>query len=109
MPQPTEALAGSVEFRGIDYPTYRLAILVAVFGIAGLVWLVLKRTNVGLVVRLRRAGYEAVGRLAASVAIGPIADRRDHHRPRVLTAQQLRRVVLFGMVIICSGLGQRCR
>lgn len=64
MLQPTEAPAGSVEFRSIDYPTYRFAILVAVFGIAGLVWLVLKRTNVGLVVRLRRAGYEAVGTIS---------------------------------------------
>lgn len=73
--KPTEALAGSVEFRGFDYPTYRLAILVAEFDIAGPVWLVLKRTDVGLVVRLRRAGYEAVATIAATAG-GPAVDRR---------------------------------
>ena len=34
---PPAALAGSVQFFGIQYPTYRLAVLVAAFAIAGVV------------------------------------------------------------------------
>ena len=48
---PPDALAGSIEFLGIQYPLYRLAVLFAAFGIAGVVWLVLARTNIGLIVR----------------------------------------------------------
>lgn len=48
---PPEMLAGSVAFLGIQYPAYRLAVLLVALIVAGLIWLVLRRTNVGLVIR----------------------------------------------------------
>jgi len=48
---PPSALAGSIDLLGIQYPTYRVTVLVAAFGIAGATWFVLSRTNIGLIVR----------------------------------------------------------
>jgi len=64
---PPSALAGSVEFFGVQYPTYRLAVLVAAFGIAGFVWLVLKRTNIGLIVRSGAFDRDMVDALGINV------------------------------------------
>jgi branched-chain amino acid transport system permease protein len=64
---PPAALAGSVEFLGIQYPTYRLAVLVAAFGIAGVVWLVLRRTNIGLIVRSGTYDRDMVDALGINV------------------------------------------
>ncbi len=48
---PPAALDGSVEMFGIQYPVYRLAVLGLALGIAGAIWLVLRYTNIGLVIR----------------------------------------------------------
>jgi branched-subunit amino acid ABC-type transport system permease component len=95
---PPEALAGSVVFIGIQYPIYRLAVLVVAAAIAGLVWVVLRRTNIGLVIRSGThdrkmvealginirvvfAGVFVVGTMLAALAgvlIGPLRSVHPH-------------------------------
>jgi branched-subunit amino acid ABC-type transport system permease component len=48
---PPAALAGSIDFFGLQYPAYRVAVLVAAFCVAGAVWFVLSRTDIGLIIR----------------------------------------------------------
>ena len=50
LPAPA-ALSGSAEFLGIEYPIYRLVVLGVAVGVAGVVWFVLRRTNIGLIIR----------------------------------------------------------
>lgn len=64
---PPAALAGSVQFLGIQYPTYRLAVLVAAFVVAGVVWLVLRRTSIGLIVRSGTYDRDMVDALGINV------------------------------------------
>ena len=45
------ALAGSIDFFGLQYRAYRVAVLVAAFCVAGIVWFVLSRTDIGLIIR----------------------------------------------------------
>lgn len=62
-----EALAGSVTFLGIQYPTYRLVVLLIALCLAGTIWFVLRRTNIGLIIRSGVQDREMVDALGVNV------------------------------------------
>ena len=62
-----EVLAGSVTFLGIQYPTYRLVVLVVALCLAGTIWFVLRRSNIGLIIRSGVQDREMVGALGVNV------------------------------------------
>lgn len=62
-----EALAGSVTFLGIRYPTYRLVVLLIALCLAGTIWFVLRRTNIGLIIRSGVQDREMVDALGVNV------------------------------------------
>ena len=64
---PPAALSGSVEFLGIQYPSYRLAVLLVAAGVAGAVWVVLRRTNIGLIIRSGTYDHEMVEALGINI------------------------------------------
>lgn len=66
---PPEALSGSIAFLGIQYPVYRLAILLVAVIVAGLIWLVLRRTNIGLVVRSGTHDSKMVEALGVNIRV----------------------------------------
>jgi branched-chain amino acid transport system permease protein len=49
-PRP-EGFKGMVGFLGVTYPTYRLFVLAAGFGISAFLWFILKKTRFGLIIR----------------------------------------------------------
>lgn len=61
------ALSGSMEFLGIRYPTYRLVVLFVAVAVAGVVWIVLRRTNIGLIIRSGTHDREMVEALGINV------------------------------------------
>ena len=66
LPAPA-VLSGSAEFLGIQYPTYRLVVLGVAVGVAALVWFVLRRTNIGLIIRSGTHDREMVEALGINV------------------------------------------
>ena len=66
LPAPA-ALSGSAEFLGIEYPIYRLVVLGVAVGVAAVVWFVLRRTNIGLIIRSGTHDREMVEALGINV------------------------------------------
>ncbi len=114
---PPDALSGSVAFLGIQYPIYRLAVLMVAAAIAGLVWFVLRQTRIGLVIRsgthdrvmvealginidVYFAGVFVTGTMLAALAgvlIGPIRSVHPHMGADV--------IVYAFIAVIVGGLG----
>jgi branched-chain amino acid transport system permease protein len=65
--QAPAGLAGSLDLFGVRYPTYRIAVMAIAVVIAGAVSLVLKRTNVGLIVRAGAYDRDMVDALGIDV------------------------------------------
>ncbi len=61
------ALEGSVAFLGIQYPTYRLVVLLIALCLAGAIWFVLRRTNIGLIIRSGTQDRDMVDALGINV------------------------------------------
>lgn len=61
------ALSGSMGFLGIQYPTYRLVVLFVTIVVVGVVWLVLRRTNIGLIIRSGTHDREMVEALGINI------------------------------------------
>ena len=66
---PPSFLSGSVEFLGINYPSYRLVILLVAGVVAGSVWFVMRRTNIGLIIRSGTHDREMVEALGINIRI----------------------------------------
>ena len=64
---PPAFLAGSVSLAGQEYPSYRLAVIVAGLALAVLVWLLVERSRAGALVR-------------ATVADAPMVQAWGRHR-----------------------------
>ena len=64
---PPAELSGSIDIFGIHYPSYRLAVLFIAFGIAGVVWIALRQTNIGLIVRAGSYDRDMVDALGVNV------------------------------------------
>lgn len=64
---PPKELSGSTDIFGIHYPSYRLAVLFIAFGIAGAVWIALRQTNIGLIVRAGTYDRDMVDALGVNV------------------------------------------
>jgi branched-chain amino acid transport system permease protein len=84
VPPPT-FLAGSVSIAGRDYPSYRLAVIVAGLALAVLVYLLVERSRVGALVR-------------ATVADAPMVRAMGVDTGRLVVA-----VFAFGVVLACLG------
>ncbi len=114
---PPEALAGSLAFLGIQYPVYRLSVLFVAVAVSGLIWFVLRQTNIGLIIRsgthdrdmvealginIRAtfAGVFVVGTMLAALAgvlIGPL---------RSVHPQMGAEVIVYAFIaVIVGGLG----
>jgi branched-chain amino acid transport system permease protein len=67
MPLP-EALSGGIALMpGLQYPVYRLAILAAGLGLAGLLWLLVERTRTGALVRAGASNAPMVAALGVDI------------------------------------------
>lgn len=66
---PPSFLSGSVEFLGINYPSYRLVILLVAGVVAGSVWFVMRRTNIGLIIRSGTHDREMVEALGINIRV----------------------------------------
>jgi branched-subunit amino acid ABC-type transport system permease component len=82
---PPAFLAGSVSLAGQDYPSYRLAVIVAGLALAVVVWLLVERSRVGALVR-------------ATVADAPMVRALGVDTGRLVVA-----VFAFGVVLACLG------
>jgi branched-chain amino acid transport system permease protein len=82
---PPAFLAGSVSLAGHDYPSYRLAVIVAGLALAVLVWLLVERSRAGTLVR-------------ATVADAPMVRALGVDTGRLVVA-----VFAFGVVLACLG------
>jgi branched-subunit amino acid ABC-type transport system permease component len=65
--QTPAPLAGSLDLFGVQYPAYRIAVVLVAFAITGAVWLVLQRTNIGLIVRAGAYDRDMVDALGVNV------------------------------------------
>lgn len=67
LPMP-EILSGSVPLMsGLQYPVYRFAIIGAGLGVAGLLWLLVTRTRIGMQVRAGASDPEMIGALGVDI------------------------------------------
>jgi branched-chain amino acid transport system permease protein len=82
---PPAFLAGSVSLVGQDYPSYRLAVIVAGLALAVVVWLLVERSRAGALVR-------------ATVADAPMVRALGVDTGRLVVA-----VFAFGVVLACLG------
>ena len=82
---PPAFLAGSVGIAGHEYPSYRLAVIVAGLALAVLVWLLVERSRAGALVR-------------ATVADAPMVRALGVDTGRLVVA-----VFAFGVVLACLG------
>ena len=82
---PPAFLAGSVRIAGHEYPSYRLAVIVAGLALAVLVWLLVERSRAGALVR-------------ATVADAPMVRALGVDTGRLVVA-----VFAFGVVLACLG------
>ncbi|HJW63073.1 MAG TPA: branched-chain amino acid ABC transporter permease, partial [Actinomycetes bacterium] len=82
---PPAFLAGSVSIAGHEYPSYRLAVIVAGLALAVLVWLLVERSRAGALVR-------------ATVADAPMVRALGVDTGRLVVA-----VFAFGVVLACLG------
>jgi branched-chain amino acid transport system permease protein len=65
-----EYLSGHVElFAGLRYPLYRLVIIVIGFTVAGLLWLVVVRTRLGMLIRAGATNRTMVGALGVNIRL----------------------------------------
>jgi branched-chain amino acid transport system permease protein len=61
------ALTGSVDLFGIPYPAFRLAIVAVGVGVAGLLYLLITRTKVGMLIRAGASDRMMIGALGVNI------------------------------------------
>ena len=66
---PPSFLSGGFSPGGFTFPAYRLFVVAATAAVVGLVWLLLNRTNLGLVIRAGVLDAEMVGALGINVPL----------------------------------------
>jgi branched-chain amino acid transport system permease protein len=66
---PPSFLAGGLSLGGFDFPTYRLFVVGATAVVVAAVWLLLNRTNLGMVIRAGVLDAEMVGALGINVPL----------------------------------------
>ena len=64
---PPDLLAGRVPFFGIQFPLYRLSLIVFGLLLAGALWLLLERTRIGAIVRAGVSDAQLVGGLGINI------------------------------------------
>jgi branched-chain amino acid transport system permease protein len=69
LPLPPEMLTAVEVLPGIFYPVYRLVIILATLAVAGLLYVLVMRTRIGMLIRAGASNREMVGALGVNIKL----------------------------------------